>query len=525
MAQGSIALVLHAHLPFVRHAERAESLEERWLFEALTETYLPLLDMLAALEHDRVGAPFTISLSPTLLAMLGDRLLRQRYVTHLDRLIGLSEREERRTRTEPAWHRCAEMYLQQLTRARASFLGDWRQDLAGALRGHQERGRIEIITTAATHAVLPLLAASPALMRTQIALGATEYRRYFGHPSPGFWLPECAYEPGLDVELARFGFRYFVLETHGLTHATPRPVYGAYAPIACPSGVAAFGRDPDSATQVWSAEVGYPRDPWYRDFHRDIGFDLPEDALQPFATGARRTATGLKYHRITGATDEKQPYDPARARARATEDAAHFVDSRRAQVAWLCRNMDRSPIVVCPYDAELFGHWWFEGPRWLEEVLRRIAATPDLSATTLSAELDRHPILQEAAPAASTWGANGHRDVWLGTTNDWIYPHLDAAAARLVRLSCTGPAVDDPASRRALAQALRELLLAQASDWAFMMSRDTAVEYATHRTVESLTQCQQLCDAVERGTVDVAELARLEDRHGLFPALDHRILC
>ena len=203
----------------------------------------------------------------------------------------------------------------------------------------------------------------------------------------------------------------------------------------------------------------------------------------------------------------------------------HFVDARRAQIAWLLRNMDRPPIVVCPYDAELFGHWWFEGPRWLEEVLRRIAATPDLGATTLSAELDRHPILQEAAPAASTWGANGHHAVWLGAANDWIYPHLDAAAARLVRLSCTGPAAGDPMSRRALAQALRELLLAQASDWAFMMSRDTTVEYATHRTVEGLTRCQQLCDAVERGAVDLAELARLEDRHGLFPALDHRILC
>jgi len=524
MVQGSVALLLHAHLPFVRHPDHPESIEERWLFEALTETYLPLLDMLAALERDRVHAPFTLSLSPTLLAMLGDRLLRARYLEHLDRMVGLSEREERRTRGEPAWHRCAEMYLQRIMRTRARFLDDWRQDVAGVLRGHQERGRIEIITTAATHAVLPLLAGSPSLIRAQIEIGTAEYRRYFGRNAAGFWLPECAYEPGLDAELARVGCRYFVVDTHGLTHATPQPVYGAYAPVACPSGVAAFGRDPDSATQVWSAEVGYPRDPWYRDFHRDIGFDLPEDALRPFVSGDQRTATGLKYHRITGDTDRKEPYEPDRARTRAIEDAAHFVAARRAQVAWLRGRMDRPPILVCPYDAELFGHWWYEGPVWLEEVLRQLARAPGVAATTLSEELDRHPIVQQATPAASTWGARGHHEVWLGPANDWIYPHLDGAARRLVRLCCDGvPA--DPAVHRALAQALRELLLAQASDWAFMMARETTVAYGTRRTVESLDHCRRLCDAVERGTIDLPALAALEDRHGLFPALDHRVLC
>src|SRR5262249_10945877 len=154
--------------------------------------------------------------------------------------------------------------------------------------------------------------------------GMSEYRRYFGRASPGFWLPECAFEPGLDRQLAQSGVRWVVLDTHGLTHATPQPVYGVYAPVACPSGVAAFGRDPDSATQVWSAEAGYPGDPWYRDFHRDIGFDLAAEHLEPLVSADRRTATGLKYHRITGDTAEKEPYDPARARERVVAHAEHF---------------------------------------------------------------------------------------------------------------------------------------------------------------------------------------------------------
>jgi 1,4-alpha-glucan branching enzyme len=523
MARGSVAFVLHAHLPFVRHPESTPSLAERWLFEALTETYLPLLDLLEGLERDRLDAALTVSISPTLLAMLTDRLLRARYLRHLDALVQLSEREERRTRPEPSWHRCAALYLGRLTRVRSRLLDHWHQDVAGGFRGFQERGRIEIATTAATHAVLPLLAPTPEWIRAQIAIGMAEHRRYFGRPSRGFWLPECAFDPGLDADLGGAGVRWIVVDTHGLTHATPQPVYGAYAPIACPSGVAAFARDPDSATQVWSAQAGYPADPWYRDFHRDIGFDLPAAALHPFDPGEHGSPTGLKYHRITGDTASKEPYDPERAAARVAAHVAHFVQTRLAQVDWLWRTMDRPPVVVCPYDAELFGHWWFEGIDWLDGVLRGIAATPDLDATTLSADLERHPVLQRAMPAASTWGWRGHHAVWLHPENEWIYPHLHATAERLGRLCRTSRR---PVGRagRVLGQAVREMLLAQSSDWAFMMARGTSADYATHRTVDHLRACQLLCDAAEGGTIDDGALGALEERDTLFPALDLRVL-
>src|SRR5262245_49236062 len=180
MPRGSVAFLLHAHLPFVRHPELAESLEERWLFEAITESYLPILDVLEALEADRVPVRVTVSFSPTLLAMLCDRLLRARYLRHLDALVQLSEREERRTRDEPPWHRCAELYLHGLMRARSRLIDHWHQDVAGAFRGFQERARLEIVTTAATHAVLPLLSPTPAWVRAQVELGMSEYRRYFG---------------------------------------------------------------------------------------------------------------------------------------------------------------------------------------------------------------------------------------------------------------------------------------------------------------------------------------------------------
>ncbi|MCW5891867.1 MAG: DUF1957 domain-containing protein [bacterium] len=523
MVQGRIAFLLHAHLPWVRHPDQEDFLEERWLFEAITESYLPLLGILDGLDADGVPVRLGLSLSPTLLGMLSDRLLRARYLRHLDRLVELAEKEERRTRDSFPFHRCAERYLERFVAARTQFLDRWQQDLVGAFRGFQERGLVEILTTAATHGLLPLLASCPGAVRAQIEVAVAEYRRFFGRSPAGFWLPECAFAPELEDDLARAGVRWTVVDTHGITHATPRPVYGVYAPIACPSGLAVFGRDPESSRQVWSVEAGYPGDPWYRDFYRDIGFDLPEDYLRPYLPPSGRVHTGLKYHRITGATDAKEPYEPDRARERVAEHAAHFVEARRVQIEELAGAMDRPPIVVCPYDAELFGHWWFEGPLWLDQVLRRFAVTPGLEMVTPGDDLARSPVMQRATPAASTWGWKGHHEVWLARQNDWIYPHLHATAERLQALVRRLPRPDER-TRRALAQATRELLLAQASDWAFMLSRETTTEYAVRRTRESLLRCQRLCAQIERDAIDELDLAALEDHDNLFPALDPRLL-
>jgi 1,4-alpha-glucan branching enzyme len=525
MPAGRLAFVLHAHLPFVRHPAHEDFLEERWLYEAITETYIPLLETLDALDRDRVPVRLTISLSPPLLAMLSDPLLRGRYLRHLDRLVELGEKEERRTRLgDPRFHRLAEMYLGRFYRARAVFLDEWQRDLVGAFRAYHERGLVEVITSAATHAYLPLVGVAPGVVRAQIEVALAEYRRFFGRPPEGFWLPECAYEPGLDHELARAGLRYFFVDTHGIAHAAPRPVYGVYAPVVCDSGVAAFGRDPDSAKQVWSAEEGYPGDFWYRDFYRDIGFDLDYDYVRPYLPpSGQRVHTGLKYHRITGKTDDKEPYEPERAREQAQSHAQHFVDCRVRQVEWLARSMDRPPIVVCPYDAELFGHWWFEGPLWLELVLRRLAATSSLAAVTPADDLAHHPRVQRATPAASSWGWKGYHEVWLSDRNDWIYRHLHAATEQLRGLCRAYPSAEER-TRRALTQALRELMLAQASDWAFMMARETTAQYARRRTTDHLLRCQRLCREVERDDVDDLRLATLEEADNIFPGLDYRTL-
>ena len=213
----------------------------------------------------------------------------------------------------------------------------------------------------------------------------------------------------------------------------PRPRRSIYAPCYTPAGPAVFARDRDSSRQVWSAHEGYPGDPAYREFYRDIGFDLPLEHFGPVARGQRKFA-GMKYHRITGRRDEKEFYDREAAEKTAEAHATHFFDQRQQQIREVSE-LDFDPIVVVPFDAELFGHWWFEGPRFLEHFIRKAASEQDFRLTTPSDYLATHPTLQTLQPAASTWGENGDLSVWLDPSNAWIYPHLHAAARRISDLA------------------------------------------------------------------------------------------
>jgi 1,4-alpha-glucan branching enzyme len=524
MARGFLSLVLHTHLPYVRHPEYDEFLEENWLYEAITETYIPLLDVLEGLLRERIPCRLTMSLTPSLLNMLSDRLLQDRYVRRLDRLIELAAKEQERTAADSRFRSLADLYLRLFTHARQVFANRYNRDLIQAFRRCQDAGVVEIITCAATHGYLPLLQVNEKAVRAQIRIGVDEYRRFFGRSPLGFWLPECAYYPGVDEILKEYGIQYFLVDTHAIVHATPRPFYAVYAPLYCHSGVAAFGRDPESSKQVWSSIEGYPGDYVYRDFYRDIGYDLDYDYIRPYLppTG-ERVPVGLKYYRITGDTQHKAPYDPSLARARAAEHAGNFLFNRGKQIEWLAGSMDRPPLIVAPYDAELFGHWWFEGPQWLDCVIRNVAvASQGLQLITPSDYLERFPTNQVATPAASSWGNNGYHEVWLSRENDWIYRHLHKAADRMVELASRFPALNGM-HRRALTQAARELLLAQSSDWAFLMQQGTAQQYATTRTQHHLRRFTRLYDALCANHIDEQWLGEIEARDNIFPTLDYRV--
>jgi 1,4-alpha-glucan branching enzyme len=373
MSLGYLSLVLHAHLPFVRHPEYDDFLEEDWLYEAITETYIPLLQVFEGLLHDGVHFRVTMSMSPTLLAMLDDGLLQQRYLRHLHQLLELADREVHRTRHDGDFQPLAQMYRAHFEDCRRTFEERWGRNLVRAFRAVQETGALEIITCGATHGFLPLMHHQPAAVRAQVQIAAADYERHFGRKPRGIWLPECGYYPGLEGFLKESGIRFFVVDAHGILYATPRPKYATFAPLYCRNGVAAFGRDLESSKQVWSANEGYPGDFAYREFYRDVGFDLELDYIRPYIhQGDIRINTGIKYYAITGPTPHKRPYRRDEALDTAARHAANFMFNREKQVEHLNRIMGKNPIIVSPYDAELFGHWWFEGPQFLDFLFRKM---------------------------------------------------------------------------------------------------------------------------------------------------------
>lgn len=518
---GSLALVLHAHLPFVRHPEHEQFLEEDWLFEAITETYIPLLRMMQRLVRDGVRFKLTMSLTPTLCAMLQDDLLRQRYVRHLEMLIDLAGREIERNRAHPQLSKLSRFYLDLFSESRRFFVEEQKCDLLALFGELQKTGSLELMSCAATHGLLPLIyQQSPPAARAQVLIGRDAFKDLFGRESSGFWLPECAYAPSLDPILQEANIRWFVLDAHGVMLGKPRPQRAVYAPYYTPAGPAAYARDRDSSRQVWSAHEGYPGDPAYREFYRDIGFELPLDSLGPLARGSRQFS-GVKYYRVTGGTGEKDYYDPAAAEKAATLHADHFLRERERQVRQLgATHFD--PIVVAPFDAELFGHWWFEGPRFLELFLRKAALSQTLQLTTPSEFLATHETQQTLVPAPSSWGENGHLGVWLDPKNAWIYAPLHLAARKMTEKARAHAQNPAPETERILRQMTREVLLAQSSDWAFLIKNGTAREYATKRTTEHLIRFNRLSAELARKMVDEKFLSDCEGRDNLFPNVNWR---
>jgi 1,4-alpha-glucan branching enzyme len=512
MAAGELALVLHAHLPYVRSGEPG-SLEGDWYYQALQECYLPLLQVLEEAAADPGQRPrLTLGLSPTLLSLLDDEELNRGFLPWLRLRQDLLELTPDEGRTA-AHH---------LGTTMAAMVVDWQRchgKLLPRFRRLQGLGVLDLMTCAATHGYLPLLRECPEAVRAQLSTAVREHERLIGQPPLGLWLPECAYYEGLDQVLVQNGLRYSVLDAHGLLHASPRPRYGVYAPICSPAGAAFFGRDSHSTLPVWSASQGYPGDGVYREFHRDLGWDLPESLLAEHGIRSSRPL-GLKWHRVTSQTcalESKAPYEPAAAALRVSQHAAEYLAGRAAQSHNLAATIGRPPLLVAPFDAELFGHWWFEGPAFLAELFRQAAAA-EIRFTTLRETLESNLTLQVCRPSPSSWGRGGYHDYWLNETNGWVVGEWQRASRAMVRRVNRG--VGSSEHRAWLIQAGRELLLAQSSDWSFILRAGTTTELARERIHRHLDRFWRLLLAIDQGT-DLPPLwldaVRRED--GLFPLL------
>lgn len=539
---------LHSHLPYVLNHGRWPHGSD-WICEAAADTYLPLLETFRRLGAEDTPAPVTIGFTPVLANQLASPVFVREMEAFFDqRLAACTEAPASLAKTgEQHLLPLVEYWRARLLRLRRLF-HDIDGDLVAAFRALEAAGRLEIIGSAATHGFLPLLARDESI-RFQLAVGTSEHRRLFGRVPQGCWLPECAYRPrgpwapwptaprsavrrGIEEHLADAGFRFFFVDAHlasagrplGLSgdpaaldpemhhpaaRATTEPAqrtpYQAYR-VAQHRGavdVSAYVRDPRASMQVWSRFEGYPGDGVYLEFHK------------------MRWPGGLKLWRVSGPSVDlgaKEPYDPGQALDRARGHADHFAGLLGGIAS--AEAARRDGVIVAPFDTELFGHWWFEGPDFLGDVYRALRGRPDVRPTTGSGHLLRHPSRAAIRMPSGSWGANGDFTMWLSEQTAWTWERLWPLEERF--WDAAPAALGSEQTRVILAQAARELLLAQSSDWQFIISTGAAADYGERRFREHCSETEELVDALvdgssgalERGSRRAAELGQ---RDAIFP--------
>ena len=545
---GHILFVLHTHLPWVLgHGVWPHG--EAWLYEAAAECYLPILRLFDRLEKERRKGSITIGITPVLAEMLASSRFRDGFLAYVDGRAQRAESDRRDFAAEGNGHAAslASAWSDFYGRAKADFMGVYDQDLIAAFARLQNRNRIEVIVSAATHGYLPLLGRDESV-EAQLAVGIASYHRHFRRSPRGIWLPECAYRPGyvwsrpvgppqtaprpgLEDFVARHRLRYFFVDTHLVAGGAPIGTYedrfeerrldatrsptglSPNEPHTLPASgrrrVAVLARDPRSSVQVWSADYGYPGDGSYLEFHR------------------KRGREGLRYWRVTDRRlplREKIPYDPKAATERADAHAEHFASLVLDTLREYYEATGRRGVVVAPFDAELFGHWWFEGPRWLEAVLRKLEG--QVAAVTASDYLAAHPPRSTIRLPEGSWGQGGHHWVWLNDDTRWIWEHVYRAEDAFIDAVRRPRPRSDALGRRILKQLGRELLLMEASDWPFLVTTVAARDYAEARVKEHVGVFDRLRTMLERATDDALSaddeswLATIEARDSLFPDLD-----
>lgn len=560
-ARGSYILVLHAHVPFVLGHGRWPHGSD-WLTEATIGSYLPLIEMLGRALASGEGAAVTVDLSPVLCEQMAHPSFR----TEVEEF--LRQRLEFVTENRAHFERSGEGDLADLTRfwehTYTQTLGRFCAldgDLLYAIRNLAEGGRVELMTTAATHGYLPLLGREESLdLQLRTAKGA--HLRHFGVSPEGAWLPECGYRPryewtppagpqagkarrrrrGIEEFLADHGLGCFVTDAHLLRGGEPHPGHRDYYPavrsvmagaehpphhrlerslntthtVASRGGsgtAVAFVRDPSVSQQVWSRESGYPGGEWYLEFHK------------------KHFPGGIRYWRVTdprAGLGSKAIYEPARASESATGHAGQHAEAIGRTLEAEARRL-QAPVLACsPFDAELFGHWWFEGPAFLEELLRVLPSHGIVAESMGSAALS-HPPADRVALLEGSWGEGGDHRVWLNRETEWTWDLAYAAEEEFWAAAAPGHWERHPLLRRVVAQMAREMLLLQSSDWQFLITTWAARNYAESRFAEHHAHFNRLRDTLRRITEgypaqrqDEEFLTAREAQDFVFPdVLDH----
>jgi 1,4-alpha-glucan branching enzyme len=519
----AISIVFEAHLPYVRELFREDDLsqsgEEGRFFEYVTETILPLLEVLDRLENDHVPFHIALVISPILCHLLNDEQLQRKYLYYIDKQIEFGKQELERTSGRSELNKLALLYYNKIVDRRIAFTERYGKNLLKAFDFYKRRGKVEILASCATHAFLPFISHNSESVQAQLEVPVSIYRRHFGNCPQGFWLPALGWTPAIEPYLRDYNFNYTIVDAHGLLFGSPLPNKGTFFPVKTHNGTFILGRDYYSVNEIKKMST----DELYRNNDRDVGYELPAEIVSQFLSAeGERHRTGYKYwtHSKNGDTI----YNPQAASGRVLEHARLFLEKTTARLEEASKYMEEAPLCLYAHNADNFGRFWYEGPQFIEALFRMAAGYRDFQFITPSEYIFKQNLssIQITSPEFSSCGVNGYAQTWLDVSNDWIYRHLERSMERMTELAERFPD-NTGLKERALNQAAREILLAQSSDWPSLLYRQEATEYARSQAENALRNFTTIYEALGSNYISTEWLTTLERRHNLFPNINYRV--
>ncbi|OGL46704.1 MAG: hypothetical protein A2149_00880 [Candidatus Schekmanbacteria bacterium RBG_16_38_11] len=567
---GSFSFVLHSHLPYVlSHGTWPHGTD--WINEAAAECYIPILNVIRELVEEGISPKMTIGITPVLTEQLSDKSFKEGFKNYLEVKIQAAEenRKEFLSTEKKLLTELAERWCRWYSKILSDFNNVYNEDIVQSFAKFQNECHVEIITCAATHGYLPLLGEDVAV-QAQVKQAISAYKRHYGRHPKGIWLPECAYRPrykwrspldlsetdekntgvvrkGVEEFLSENGIEYFIIDSHLLkggkaigiyldryealqvlwsrfagqyqerpeeVEKSPYEIYLVSSSGAAESKkpVAVFTRDPKTGIQVWSGEHGYPGDGRYLDFHK------------------KHFPGGHRYWKVTSSKSDladKLEYYPEDTEDALTQQSDHFKALIKETLRKYKNSSGKPGILVAPFDAELFGHWWFEGTEWIKRVIRHVAQDPELVLTTCGEYLENNPTTSVITLPEGSWGEGGFHWIWLNEWTKWTWKHIYEAEKEMKELAKEFSNSSDGRIRDVMQQLARELLLLESSDWQFLISTWSARDYAEIRVDRHYRDFKELVKIVRklsRGE-EVSEgewiyFADCKQRDSLFPDVD-----
>lgn len=526
MSNKKLVLIIEADQAFIRNTEKDShfTAQNNVLFTALTETYIPLLNMLGRLESEKIPFKFALVLSPALCFLLDDAQIQKQYIDHLENLIALGKSEVKRcrgTECEVQAARC----LAAIEKTREDFTETYGQNVLGAFKNYADKGYIELIPTAATYAYLPHYEDFQEAINAQVETGIYSHRHFFGETGEGFWLPYQGWANGFEWTLRSYGANYTVVDARSILFSRDCPETGIFAPLRTRTSLVVFGLDPDSPGEL-CGEDGFAENEIYRSQQHDIGFELKQDQVSSFfGKDDARIQTGYKYWSRESDEDNLVPYNHEKACRQTIEDAISFYEAKLEKLEVASEFIkDDNAVLVCAIPADVLGQKWHEGIQWLENVARCTASKQGFDFALCKDLIEKQFSLPKIRLYPCSSNGLGYGEDLLDNSNSWMMRYLRKATERMIDLTERFPA-EDSLKERLLNMAAKQVLLAQSGEWAMMLHDGVISDYVKEQFQDEIISFTKVFDALASNTVSTEWLTNCEKKSPLFPWLNYRVFC